>query len=265
MPTKYTHGHEPAVLASHSVRTAKDSAAYLLPLLRAGMRLLDVGFGPGTITLDLAEAVAPGEVIGVENADAPFETAKRNAAARGDERTTFVRGSVMSLPFEDNSFDVTHAHQVLQHLTDPVRALEEMARVTRPGGLVAVRDADYLATHWYPELPDLETWRSTYRSIARSNGAEPDAGRHLRAWARAAELTDVSFTSSNWCYATSEATARWGESQANRVGGPAFRAQAESLGVGSHEINQMVDAWRSWGAHPDAVYVIPNVELVARV
>lgn len=262
---QYTHGHERAVLASHAVRTAADSAAYLLPFLKPGMRLLDVGFGPGTITLDLAQAVAPGSVVGVENVDAPFETARQNAAARGDERTEFVHGDVLDLPFEDGTFDVAHAHQVLQHLTDPARALREMARVTRPGGYVAVRDADYLATHWYPELRELERWRTHYRAIARGNGAEPDAGRHLRAWAREAGLTNVTITSSNWCYATPEATGRWGESQANRVNGTTFRAQAEAIAVEQTEIDDIVAAWRQWGAHPDAVYVIPNIELIARV
>ncbi len=264
-PKKYTHGPEKAVLASHGARTAADCAAYLLPSLKPGMRLLDVGFGPGTITLDLAEAVAPGEVVGVENTEGPFATARENASARGDERTQFVLGDVMDLPFEDDSFDVTHAHQVLQHLTDPVRALQEMARVTKPGGYVAVRDADYQATHWFPELPELEGWRSTYRSIAKANGAEPDAARHLRAWARAAGLTNVTLTSSNWCYASPEACATWGESQANRVNGPLFRSQAEALGVTGDQVDEFVAAWRLWGTHPDAVYVIPNIELLARV
>ncbi|MDJ1370338.1 methyltransferase domain-containing protein [Gulosibacter molinativorax] len=262
---QYSHGHESAVLASHAARTAANSAAYLLPFLEPGMRVLDVGFGPATITLDLAEAVAPGEVVGVENTDAPFETARQNAAARGDERTAFVRGDALNLPFADDTFDVTHAHQVLQHLTDPVRALREMARVTRRGGQLAVRDADYLATHWFPELPELEHWRQTYRQIARSNRAEPDAGRHLRAWARAAGLHNVTISSSNWCYATTEACRGWGESQANRVGGPTFRAQAKAQGVGPDAVDAMVAAWRAWGAHPDATYVIPNVELLARV
>lgn len=265
LPRNYTHGHEASVLASHSVRTAANSAAYLLPSLKPGMALLDVGFGPGTITLDLAKRVAPGSVVGVENADAPFDTARRNAKAGGDDRTTFVRGDVMDLPFDEDMFDITHAHQVLQHLTDPVRALQEMARVTRPGGLIAARDADYQATHWYPELPELQHWRSTYRSIARQNGAEPDAGRHLRAWANEAGLTDVTITSSTWCYATRAECVQWGESQANRVNGPTFRSQAEATGVTNAEVDAMVNAWRAWGTDPGAVYIIPNLELLARV
>lgn len=262
--TRYTHGHERAVLASHGVRTAADCAAYFLGELEPGMRLLDVGFGPGTITLDLAEAVAPGEVIGIENTDAPFATARANAAARGDDRTRFERGDVMALPFADDSFDVVHAHQVLQHLTDPVGALQEMYRVCKPGGFVVVRDADYAAMSWYPEYPEIEEWRGLYRAIARGNGAEPDAGRYLRSWAAAAGLRNVQVTSSNWCYATEAACAQWGESQSQRVGGETFRMQATSLGSSDEAVSAMGAAWQRWGAHPDAFFLIPNTEILAR-
>jgi ubiquinone/menaquinone biosynthesis C-methylase UbiE len=129
MADVYLHGHHASVLASHGASTAADSAAYLLPHLREGLRVLDIGWGPDTITLDLAEAVGTtGEVIGIENVAGPLAEARRNAAARGDARTRFELADVMALPYAAASFDVVHAHQVLQHLTDPVGALREMAR-----------------------------------------------------------------------------------------------------------------------------------------
>ena len=95
----YLHGHHASVLASHGARRAADSAAYLLPHLHDGLQVLDVGCGPGTITLDLAAAVGPsGVVVGVENVDGPLEQARSHAAARGDERTRFERADVMALP-----------------------------------------------------------------------------------------------------------------------------------------------------------------------
>ena len=93
-----------------------------------------------------------------------------------------------ALDLADDSFDVVHAHQVLQHVADPVAALREMARVTRPGGVVGVRDSDYAAFAWYPRLPGLDRWLALYQAAARANGGEPDAGRHLLAWAHAAGL-----------------------------------------------------------------------------
>ena len=146
----YIHGHHESVLRSHQWRTAENSAAYLLPFLAPGATLLDIGCGPGTITVDLAERVAPGTVVGIDRAEDVLAVARASAAERGLHNVTFAVGDAYRLQFPDDSVDVVHAHQVLQHLTDPVAALTEMRRVGRPGGVVAVRDADYAATTWYP-------------------------------------------------------------------------------------------------------------------
>src|ERR1019366_8507350 len=135
----YTHGHHDSVLRSHRWRTAANSAGYLMPLLRPGASMLDVGCGPGTITSDLAGLVAPGPVIGVDaSADV---IAEAQALARSDgpgaASLSFEVGDLFNLRFDDATFDVVHAHQVLQHVGDPVAALVEMRRVCRPGGIVA--------------------------------------------------------------------------------------------------------------------------------
>ena len=75
----YTHGHHDSVLRSHRWRTAGNSAGYLLPHLGPGMAVLDVGCGPGTITLDLARLVAPGTVVGVDNAPSAIEAGRQAA------------------------------------------------------------------------------------------------------------------------------------------------------------------------------------------
>lgn len=194
---RYTHGHSAAVLSAHSRRGAADSAAYLLAHLRAGMDLLDVGCGPASITADLAERVAPGRVVALDAAAGALEAARATLRERGlSEQVEVTCGDVMALPFEDASFDVVHAHQVLQHLADPVGTLAEMRRVTRPGGIVAVRDAVYSAMTWFPEPAGMEQWRSVYMATARANGGEPDAGSRLLSWARAAGFADASASAS---------------------------------------------------------------------
>src|SRR4051812_18183803 len=161
-PNRYTHGHHESVLRSHVWRTAENSAAYLLPHLRSGMRLLDVGCGPGTITADLAAIVAPGEVVALDNAAGVLDTARSTMADRDATNVTVQQADVYRLPFGDDEFDVVHAHQVLQHLTDPVAALAEMRRVCRAGGVVAARDSDYPAFTWFPEEPLMDRWLSLY-------------------------------------------------------------------------------------------------------
>lgn len=175
----YTHGHHESVLRSHVWRTAENSAGYLLGVLKPRMRILDIGCGPGTITADLAERVPDGHVTGVDHAPDVLERARATAAGRGLTNVDFAVADVHALDYPDDTFCVVHAHQVLQHVGDPVQALREMHRVTKPGGFVAVRDGDYAAMTWYPALPGLDDWLDLYERVARGNGGEPDAGRRI--------------------------------------------------------------------------------------
>src|SRR5690606_8133517 len=177
------HGHHESVLRSHAWRTAENSAAYLLGVLEPHMRILDIGCGPGTITADLAALVPDGQVTGLDREPAILERARAVAEGRGLTNTGFTTGDVHALDFPDGTFSVVHAHQVLQHVGDPVRALREMRRVTGPGGFVAVRDSDYAAMTWYPGSSGMDRWLDLYRRVARANGGEPDAGRRLKSWA----------------------------------------------------------------------------------
>ena len=125
----YLHGHHDSVLRSHRWRTAENSAAYLLPRLRPDARVLDVGCGPGTITADLAGLVPDGEVTGIDAAVGVLAQARQEAERRGRDNVRFETGDVYRLGYPDGTFDVVHAHQVMQHLSNPVAALREMRRV----------------------------------------------------------------------------------------------------------------------------------------
>jgi len=178
----YTHGHHESVLRSHKWRTVDNSAAYLAPRLTCGNSVLDVWCGPGTITADIGRRVAPGRVLGIDASADVIEQARRGAG--GGPNVEFSVGDLYALDTDDDTFDVVHAHQVLQHLADPVGALREMKRVCKPGGLVAARVGDYGAFRWYPDEPAIDRWLALYRNIARRNAGEPDAGRFLRSGAR---------------------------------------------------------------------------------
>jgi ubiquinone/menaquinone biosynthesis C-methylase UbiE len=259
----YTHGHAEPVLASHRWRTAENSAAYLLPSLRPGLDLLDVGCGPGTITIDLAARVAPGRVLGLDPAPGVIEEAR--AAATGGT-VSFEVGDVYALDLPDESFDVVHAHQVLQHLGDPVAALREMARVCRPGGLIAVRDVDYAAVTLFPQDDVLDRWLELYSAVARRNGAEPDAGRQMLAWAHAAGLREVTPSTSSWCFATPADREWWGRSWAGRATASAFAEQAREYGLSdAGELQVIADAWLRWAAADDGWLGMLHGELLIEV
>ncbi|MCP4958467.1 MAG: methyltransferase domain-containing protein [Actinomycetia bacterium] len=260
----YTHGHHDAVLRSHRWRTAENSAAYLTPSLRPEMALLDVGCGPGNLTIDLAGFVAPGRTVGIDRSQDIVAQATASLDESSDVR--FEVGDVYSLDFEDDSFDVVHAHQVLQHLSDPVAALREMARVTRPGGLVAARDADYHALTWYPGDPRLDRWMDIYQRVARANDAEPDAGRAVLAWAHEAGFANVEATASVWCFADAESRSWWGGLWADRVTSSAFADQAIGYGFSdAAELIEVASGFDDWAANRDAWFIVPHGEVLIHV
>ncbi|MFD3655560.1 class I SAM-dependent methyltransferase [Streptomyces sp. NPDC058620] len=261
----YTHGHHESVLRSHRWRTALNSASYLIGELRPGMAVLDVGCGPGTITADLAALVAPGRVTAVDITDDILGQAAEVAAERGLENIGFATADVHALDFPDDSFDIVHAHQVLQHVGDPVRALSEMRRVCRPGGIVAARDSDYAAMTWFPEVAGLTEWQELYGRVARANGGEPDAGRRLLSWARQAGFTDITPTAAAWCFATPESRAWWSSLWADRTTASVYAKLAMEGGhARAEQLTEIAAAWRTWGEQDDAWFMVPHGEVMCR-
>lgn len=259
----YTHGHHASVVASHAARTIANSARYLEPHLQPGRSLIDIGCGPGSITAEFANRLGPtGRVLGIDSSQTVIEQASAMHGASGVEFTTM---NLYELDIVDDSFDIAHAHQVLQHLSDPVAALREMARVVRPGGIVAVRDADYAAMHWAPDSPLLDAWLSIYRKVARSNHAEPDAGRHLLRWAQEAGFTEITSTASVWLYATPESRQWWGSGWADRIVSSALAGQAVERRFASvDDLQAIAEGWHRWAEQPDGSFFIVHGELICR-
>jgi 2-polyprenyl-3-methyl-5-hydroxy-6-metoxy-1,4-benzoquinol methylase len=262
---RYTHGHHEAVLRSHRWRTVENSAAYLLPHLASGTSVLDIGCGPGTITLDIAARVAPAPVVGIDVATAAIEAAMEECERQRATNAEFRTADLYALDIDDETFDVVHAHQVLQHLNDPVGALREMRRVCKSGGIVAARDSDYEAMTWYPEVPAMSAWLRMYDAVARANNGEPNAGRHLLAWAHAAGFTDVQASASTWCYATPDDRAWWGSLWADRITQSAIAEQAVEIGAATEsELQEMAAAWRRWTTEPDGWFAVLHGEILCR-
>jgi len=261
----YTHGHHASVLASHRWRTVDNSAAYLIPHLVEDAVLLDVGCGPGTITLDLAQRLNAGMVIGFDRAGDVLDAARVDAAAAGVVNVEFKVGDVYGIEADGGTYDIVHAHQVLQHLSDPVAALIEMRRVCRPDGVVAARDSDYSAMTWFPAHPGLDRWLKLYLSLARANHAEPDAGRHLRSWAMRAGFTSVESSGSVWCYSNDAERVWWSNMWADRVVESDFATQALERGAATvDDLGMLAEAWREWGRSADGWFTVLHGEVLCR-
>ena len=264
MPERYTLGHHESVLRSHRWRTAENSAAYLLPHLRPGMDLLDVGSGPGTITIDLARSSRP---VG-SSASTRRRTwwPRRPGSPRsGASRTSSSGSPTPTTPdSREGSFDVVHAHQVLQHLARPVEALAAWRRMVAPDGLVAARDCDYVAGVVFPPTSGLELWKRTYQDLARRNHGNPDAGRRLKSWARPpGSRSSMRARPSGASRATPTATGGAGSgptAPSSRSSPPGCSPRAAIATT----LDAIREGWLGWVADPDGWMILPHGEILAR-
>lgn len=175
----YTCGYSSASMQIMASRTAEVHASFLLPYLRPGMRLLDCGCGPGTITVGLADVVAPGEAVGIDIEPAQLDFARARAAEKPVTNVHFEIGDICDLSFPDGSFDAVFGHTILMQFQDPTAALAEVRRVLKPGGLAAFREPIFSRN--IAEPPDSaqdQLWKLFGRVLAY-NGGDIDIGRRL--------------------------------------------------------------------------------------
>ena len=261
----YISGNSKAALEWHSARTAANSAAYLLKHIRPDMHILDIGCGPGSITADLAALVPQGSVIGIDVGPGVIEEARSMAAKRGLKNIGFEVGDAHALDFPDHKFDVIHAHQVLQHIGDPPHALREWQRVTKQGGIIASREADSGSAAYYPASSDLAEFQGMYRKAARSRSGEPDGGRHLVAWARAAGIdrSSITATASVWCYSTPEEREYWSNMWIGRLIESSMREKIINGGFATeNDLDRYARAWHDWAADEDGWWTLLHGEIL---
>lgn len=272
---KYIHGHHSSVLSSHKWRTANNSAGYLLRYIEPSSHILDIGCGPGTISTDFAVLTngPEGHVHAIDyNADIIIESqslAIEKAIPRS--KLSFGVGDIMDLnEISDSTYDISHAHQVLQHIQNPIKALSEMYRVTKPGGIIAVRECDYSGMIWYPDdIPGLTKWHELYLQVARRIGGEPNAGRRLLSWALSTKLvtaTSITNTATSWCYSTTEEREWWSTLWAERTLSSSFAKIAVDEGLATRQdLESIAQGWRQWGQMEDGWFSVVSGEMIVRV
>ena len=265
---KYIHGHHESVLRSHTVRTAANSVAYLLPHIQPHMEILDIGCGPGTITVDLAKLVPQGHARGLEPVAEPLEHARSIAAKANVSNVDFVIGDANALDFPDGTFDIVHTHQVLQHVEDPVGILKEMKRVAKPGGLVASSASDWGGFIVFPEVNGMKEFIDLFPKVSKHNGGEQEAGRRLARWAHDAGFGwhQITPTASTWCYSTPDERAWWSGLWADRILASSFGTTAVESGLATQEMLELcAQAWNAWGSRDDGWFAFLKGEIICRV
>lgn len=176
---RYTPGLSRSSVAFMASRSAETHAGFFLPHLSTGLSVLDLGCGPGSITAGLAAAVAPGQVVGIDQGAGQLDQARDRCAQLGLDNVQFEHGSCYRIPLPGQSVDRVFSHALLEHLTDPHRALTEIRRVLRPGGIAGVCSPDWGGFILSPSSPELDRALHAYQELQRRNGGDPIAGRKL--------------------------------------------------------------------------------------
>jgi len=260
---KHARGVTPGLSRDYAERTAEHQAAFLLPHLRPGMDLLDVGCGPGTITLGLARAVAPGQVMGIDRDAAELEAARRLAAARGISNVRFEMGDALSLPFEEVTFDAAYENDLFVHLAeDAARAAREVYRVLKPGGFFGARDVDTDSVVWGSPSEALKELDALMQRWQESRGSDITLGKHLPTILREAGFAGTIKSVSADTKGTIEETRAHARITISLLDGPFGRAVLEKGWGDESTIERLKRSMRAWGEHPDAFFANVHVEVV---
>ncbi|QJW93316.1 class I SAM-dependent methyltransferase [Frigoriglobus tundricola] len=239
VPT-YTPGYSPGAVRFMARRTAATHAHFLLPHLTTGTRLLDLGCGPGTVTVGLAEVVAPGRVVGVDAAAGQAETARAHAERCGAGNVEFESGDAAALRFGPGAFDAVFAHALFEHLPDPLAVAREAYRVLAPSGVVGVCSPDWDGFLLAPADPRADAAVAAYRTVQTRAGGDTGAGRKLAGWLLGAGFTRV--TTGAWyeCYPDRKRIAEYLAARLDRETDTAFSGLGDGL--------------RAWADAPGALF-----------
>lgn len=259
------HGYDqPEVQSFFATRTAQRMAEFLLPHLKPGMTAIDAGCGPGSVTVGLAEAVAPAQVYGVDLEPAMVDSARELADSKGLTNVEFMVGSVTELPFPDNHFDVLFNAGVLEYLNDPMDGHREFHRVLKPGGINGTSTSDYTEPFIVPPNKHVKRFLDLFEDGMQREGGTLNRGRFLKAHMRAAGFDVVELLPRFDNFHTPEGIKDIiGEYLAFIDKLPMFH-QAAELGITSRdELAEVRDGMIEWSKHPDAYLAVIRIRALA--
>ena len=177
---QYSMGYSEAFMKLLYRRTAEKNAAHLLPLLRPGMKVLDLGSGPGQISIGLARAVGPdGIVHGVDFDQSQVDLAYQNSNEQQVHNVVFTQDDACELDLPSGSFDAVHCHAFLMHAPRVGQVLSEAYRVLRPGGIMSAREMDVPTSYIAPSRIG-GTLFDMLGTIMEEAGGRPSIARKIK-------------------------------------------------------------------------------------
>ncbi|TDJ45492.1 MAG: methyltransferase domain-containing protein [Gammaproteobacteria bacterium] len=261
---KYTLGYGDRSMEWMTRRTAEGHGAFMLPYLEPGMRFLDCGCGPGTLTLGFAAHVAPGETIGIDLEASQFTDSMEAARRDGITNLSFQTGDIYALPFDDESFDAMFGSAVLGSLGNAAAVVGEMVRVLKPGGVIGLKEFDHGGDIIWPLTPAIERSIELYHRLRAHNGHEQLAGRRLKGWLDSAGCS-IELVHASYAERTDVERIREIVGRNNDLSFEVLAAQYEALGWCTREdLEVEAQAWIEFAENPAAVYLSTWFEVVGR-
>jgi len=257
---RYMPGYTPRIVSFMTRRSVESHAEFFLPHLRPGLRLLDCGCGPGTITRGLAARVVPGEVVGVDLEASQLALAKNDPGH--PINLSYVQAGVYELPFPDGHFDAVFAHALFEHIAEPVRAAREIHRVLKPNGVVGLCSPDWDAFIFAPPNAELEAATKLFRRLQEAQGGNTTAGRRLGHWLTEAGFRTVELSARFECM---EDLSIMGDFLHDRL--ERAPKQDDVFGRGwtdAASLDRMLSAIRVWEKLPGALFALAWVQAIAR-
>ena len=260
----YTMGFSEEMLESLRRYTAEASAAYLLPYLRPGLRVLDFGCGPGTISVGLAKAINPGELHGVDMEESQIELARSVAQVGGQDNAIFHVADVIDLPFDNGFFDVAHCHNVLMHIPDTSAVLAEVKRVLKPGGIIGCREMICASSFTHPDFGVIRSSWDMFEDLLAADDGHPQIGKDLKFHFVEAGFENIRVTGSFDMYNTAPDVAFiYGFAQQWFLS-PEIMEAAIKYGASTQELCDRISAaYDKWKDHPGALCGLAFGEAVA--
>lgn len=256
----YAHikADDKAVISLYGERTALTSCAYLRPYIKETSNILDVGCGPGIITSDLANIAFKGKTIGVDNNAGIIEQASKSIPASAVPNLTFTVGDAAKLEeFEDNTFDIVHAHALFVHIKDPVEVMKQFHRVCKPGGIVAARDSNpSIVLSLKPDVPAIRSYWERTKVVMAKMGGHPDAGKMLETWAK-----EAGFGSDGGKILTSTSPQFQASHLVRMSGEPAEEAIQYGMAT-REEMEEWRKGWEEWEAAEGHEWVFETGEIL---
>lgn len=231
---------------------------FMLPYIKGNESILDVGSGPGTITLDCAKRFPNCKVTGIDTLKELTEQGTEGAKSQNLTNVQFDIGSATALPYDDDTFDIAYTHQVLLHLENPVEAIKELKRVVKKDGLIFLREADVKSAVIFPEQYEPFKYFFIHYGIGKSTDIA--GGRKLRQWALNAGFhpESLTFSCSTHTYSTNEERQSFREMYHERL----HKSQEEKDDV--YTVKEVEQAWKEWEVDDAAVFIMVVPELILR-